>query len=395
VVPPSADAIDSEHWRELLRLAGESRGDHQLLDELLAIFCEAVGASGAAIYSRQDEDLRQEQALGEDGFPARLNEELEEGLSMLSLPGGALVFRGASEEPTVDQLVLLIASTLQRQGFEANLRGVELEALYDVGLAIASTLNLDELGEEVLLRAIALLDARRGALFLDHEDGLKLERTIGGDAAEWVASDDPILGELLERRTPEGQELLPGASYLLGAAIEVDGRRRGLIVVADKESRTGVGPFGDAARRTLELFANQAAIALENARLHLAALEKERLEREMELAAQIQTRLLPTTVPDVSGFEILGWSRPARHVGGDYYDLISLKEGSWGLVVGCTRRCAFCSINSKSAPICSRGSIAIFQRPARPTSSSPSSWPRSTRTTAPFTFSMRVTTRPC
>ena len=72
----------------MLRLAGESRGDHQLLDELLAIFCDAVGASGVAIYSRHDEDLRQEQALGEDGFPARLNEELEEGLSMLSLPGG-------------------------------------------------------------------------------------------------------------------------------------------------------------------------------------------------------------------------------------------------------------------------------------------------------------------
>jgi sigma-B regulation protein RsbU (phosphoserine phosphatase) len=342
-VAPPANGIDSEHWRELLRLAGESRGDHQLLDELLAAFCDAVGASGAAVYQRRDGDLRQEQSFGADGFPARLSDEPEPGLGMLSLPGGALAFRNAEREAAVDQVVLLIASTLQvrelrrrlkRQGFEANLRGVELEALYDVGLAIASTLNLEELAEEILLRAISLLDARRGALFLINGDVLDLERTIGGDAIEHIESADPSITALLERETLEEQTLLPGASYLLGAAIEVEGRRRGLIVVADKESRTGVGPFGDAARRTLELFANQAAIALENARLHLEALEKERLEREMELAAQIQTRLLPTTVPQVSGFEILGWSRPARHVGGDYYDLIALKEGSWGLVVG-------------------------------------------------------------
>ncbi len=340
---PSASEIDSGHWRELLRLAGDPRGDHQLLDELLAAFSDSIGASGAAVYQRYDEELRQEQSWGADGFPARLRGELDPGFGLLSMPGGALVFRDAVEEAAVDQVVLLIASTLQvrqlrrrlkRQGFEANLRGVELEALYDVGLAIASTLNMEELGEVILLRAISLLDARRGVLYLTDGDELELERTIGGDATERVSLQDPDVAALLERRSPEGQNLLPGASYLLGAAIEVDGERRGLIVVADKESRTGVGPFGDAARRTLELFANQAAIALENARLHREALEKERLEREMELAAQIQQRLLPTLVPEVSGFAILGWSRPARLVGGDYYDLIALKEGSLGLVVG-------------------------------------------------------------
>ena len=60
------------------------------------------------------------------------------------------------------------------------------------------------------------------------------------------------------------------------------------ILVGDKESRSGVGPFRDSDRRTLGLFANQAAIALENARLHCQAVEKERLEREMHLAAEIQ-----------------------------------------------------------------------------------------------------------
>ena len=55
---------------------------------------------------------------------------------------------------------------LKEQSFAVNYRGVELEALYDVGLAIASMLNLEQLGEEILLRAVSLLDARRGALYL-------------------------------------------------------------------------------------------------------------------------------------------------------------------------------------------------------------------------------------
>ena len=72
---------------------------------------------------------------------------------------------------------------IHEQSFQAKFRGVELEALYDVGLAIASTLDLDELSEEVLLRAISLLDARRGALyFLEEEGRYRLKSTIGGEA---------------------------------------------------------------------------------------------------------------------------------------------------------------------------------------------------------------------
>ena len=96
----------------------------------------------------------------------------------------------------------------------------------------------------------------------------------------------------------------------------MDGGPRGLIAVGDKESRRGVGPFLASDRRTLSLFANQAALALENARLHLQALEKERLEREMHLAAEIQRQILPKGAPVVEGFELIGWYRPARQVGG-------------------------------------------------------------------------------
>lgn len=219
----------------------------------------------------------------------------------------------------------------KRRQFEVNYRGVEREALYDVGLAIAGTLNLEELSEEILQRAVSLLDARRGAFFRRNGDDLELAQTFGGDAADKVSMGE--LEGLLAGRQPAGGDVLPGSEYLLAVPVGVASQLKGLLVVGDKESREGVGPFGDPDRRTLELFANQAAIALENAYLHRQALEKERLEREGELAAEIQKRLLPETTPEIHGFELTGWSRSARMVGGDYFNYIRLEDGAYFVVL--------------------------------------------------------------
>ncbi len=64
-----------------------------------------------------------------------------------------------------------------------------------------------------------------------------------------------------------------------------------------------------------------------------ALVEKERLEREMELAREIQQRLLPKTFPQLAGFDCAAASQPARHVGGDFYDVIPLGSDRVGLVM--------------------------------------------------------------
>jgi sigma-B regulation protein RsbU (phosphoserine phosphatase) len=222
---------------------------------------------------------------------------------------------------------------LKDQQFQVNYRVVELESLYDVGLAIAATLDLDRLADEVLLRAVSLLDARRGALYLLEDGTYRLDRTFGGNAAPSIEAADPGLSLCMDGgAVPPG--LLPGATHLLSLPIAVENRPKGLLVVGDKESRRGVGPFLASDRRTLALFANQAAIALENARLHREALERERLEREMQVAAEIQRQILPKGAPPVPGYQLVGWNLPARQVGGDYYDLLALPDGRVELVVG-------------------------------------------------------------
>lgn len=333
-------------WDELLTLSRDEASERQMLERLLDLWRREHGADSAGLYLERGGALQQESSVGahlplviEGGIPA-------DGLGSLKFPGGRLLFSpsGSPDETAAnDPLTLLLASALKssrlkqelkEQQFQVNYRVVELEALYDVGLAVASTLDLDRLSEEILLRAVSLLDARRGALYILEDGRYRLDRTFGGEAAPWLLGEHPELRRFLTGGGEPPAHLLPGARYLLGVPIEVESGPRGLIAVGDKESRRGVGPFLASDRRTLSLFANQAALALENARLHLQALEKERLEREMHLAAQIQRQILPKGAPVVPGYELIGWYRPARQVGGDYYDLFRREDGRVGLVLG-------------------------------------------------------------
>lgn len=333
-------------WRELRSLAAEESRERAYLERLLSLWCDHHGAGGAGLYARHDGHFHLEAAGGpERRFPPRVDAAPEVDALCLELPRGFLAYRTDEpvEAPDDDPLTLLLAtgldnrhlrSRLKEHRFQVNYRGVELEALYDVGLAIASTLDLEDLSEEILLRAVSLLDARRGALYLAGDDRFRLHRTLGGDARDsFVPLADPESGAG-QRRLRVPDDLLPGAEHLLAVPIEIETDVRGVLVMGDKESRRGVGPFSPEDRRTLRLFANQAAIALENARLHRQELEKQRLEREMELAAEIQRQILPDKSPEVAGFDLEGRSRPARQVGGDYYDLLRLPDGRLRLALG-------------------------------------------------------------
>jgi sigma-B regulation protein RsbU (phosphoserine phosphatase) len=331
---------DPGPWSELLDLSRNEVGEGPLTEKLLWLWAARHDASAAGVYLRRDGHLEQECAVG-DPLPQILDEKALEAFRSLPLPDGRLVYAG-KEAQDGEPLTVLLGSALRSarlrrelkdQQFLVNYRVVELENLYDVGLAIAAMLDLDRLSDEVLLRAVSLLDARRGALYLLEGGTYRLDRTFGGSAAPSIVADDPGLSLCMEGgAVPPG--LLPGATHLLSLPIASENRPKGLLVVGDKESRRGVGPFLASDRRTLALFANQAAIALENARLHREALERERLEREMQVAAEIQRQILPKGAPAVTGYQLVGWNRPARQVGGDYYDLLALPDGRVELVVG-------------------------------------------------------------
>ena len=93
-------------------------------------------------------------------------------------------------------------------------------------------------------------------------------------------------------------------------------------------------PFNDDEISLFSAFAYQAAIAMENLRLHIEELEKQRLEQELALAHQIQQGFSPDEPPSIEGISISGLSIPALQVGGDYYDFIPITQNQLGIAVG-------------------------------------------------------------
>src|SRR5690606_28496798 len=84
----------------------------------------------------------------------------------------------------------------------------------------------------------------------------------------------------------------------------------------------------------ISVYAAQAALALENARLFEEQLEKERLSRELDIAREVQSKLLPQRLPRVRGLTIAASSISAHEVGGDYYDFLQLDENRLAFIIG-------------------------------------------------------------
>jgi serine phosphatase RsbU (regulator of sigma subunit)/pSer/pThr/pTyr-binding forkhead associated (FHA) protein len=80
--------------------------------------------------------------------------------------------------------------------------------------------------------------------------------------------------------------------------------------------------------------ANQASIAMENARLHEGAVAQARVERDLRIANQVQLSFLPRAVPQVAGYEFAAHYQPALAVGGDYYGFIPMPDSRLAVAVG-------------------------------------------------------------
>ena len=90
--------------------------------------------------------------------------------------------------------------------------------------------------------------------------------------------------------------------------------------------------------RLLQSVATQTALALENSRLTEAiareTAHRERVNRELEIARDVQQRLFPQQLPPIAGLDYFAICRPALRVGGDYYDFLPLREGKLGIAIG-------------------------------------------------------------
>ena len=103
------------------------------------------------------------------------------------------------------------------------------------------------------------------------------------------------------------------------------------VVYVDNRYQKGI--FTQADLELLESIASSAGIAIENARLYQVAVDKGRMERELQVAREVQASLIPPYVPQLKGWEFAACWKPAHEVSGDFYDFITLPQGRTGLVV--------------------------------------------------------------
>lgn len=119
-------------------------------------------------------------------------------------------------------------------------------------------------------------------------------------------------------------------SIAIVAPLIYRGDKKGILLIGKRLDNT---EFSDDNLSFIELIANALITALENNRLFMEELQKEKLERELDLAKEIQNNLLPKTNPLVQGWDIVGKSIPSKTVGGDYFDIIQIKQNEYLFVI--------------------------------------------------------------
>ena len=91
--------------------------------------------------------------------------------------------------------------------------------------------------------------------------------------------------------------------------------------------------FSQEDKQLLAAVAGQMAFIIEHSKLVGRIVEEERLLRELALATEVQQRLFPENAPETNTLDLAGFCQPAREIGGDYYDFLSLEEGQIGLAI--------------------------------------------------------------
>jgi serine phosphatase RsbU (regulator of sigma subunit) len=117
--------------------------------------------------------------------------------------------------------------------------------------------------------------------------------------------------------------------YAASAPLKSHQKINGYLFVAKKAEV----PFDDEDKNAMETFSDYASIAIENAKLLKASIEKERLERELDVAREMQGKILPQSIPKVKHLEISSVFVPAFEVGGDYYDFFELPNNKFGFII--------------------------------------------------------------
>ncbi len=231
------------------------------------------------------------------------------------------------------------------------------ETLLKISREIQSKNMLDEVLTAILDGVVALTNARDAMLWMPDETGEwqpRMTRNIRlfGSAGELQTK----VRTLVEQMAANGkhyvfhksgrQEFIQNINVVSGLPcrmLALSMRSRKIVDSREKAQKVlGVivlrianqaMVFDSRKISLLESLSTQAVVAIENALLYSEALAKRKIDNELELAQQIQNRLLPREIVSVPGTDIAAFSRAHSYVGGDYYDLLQVRDKALAIAI--------------------------------------------------------------
>jgi len=310
---------------------GELAADRQLLcegDELT--ICDMVFVFNAEV-PRSDVPADEEPATDSQAT-AMLVDDLEKPLSSSTIMSKVDVSSGSSG--------------LQ---VEVNTEA-KLRALIEIGQSMGKALGLQDVLSSLLKSLFAIFvqadrgfivlkDRRTGRLVpkavkyrrMDDTQTIRISRTIVGNVME---SKQAILSAdaAADSRFDMAESIVDFhiRSMMCAPLVASEGQALGVIQIDTLDQRSR---FSQQDLDVLASVACQAAIAVENAELHDAAVRQQALARELALAHEVQQRLLPAAPPQMDRYDFFGFYEPANELGGDYYDYVGLSGGRLAVVV--------------------------------------------------------------
>jgi sigma-B regulation protein RsbU (phosphoserine phosphatase) len=226
---------------------------------------------------------------------------------------------------------------------------VKLAALIEITQNLGRVLALDEVLPQVLKSLFKIfVQADRGFIVLESPDGVLIPRWVRlrrEDSGDTLRISRTIIRQVMESKeailsadaaSDERFEMSQSIadfrirSMMCAPLLDSEGNAFGALQIDTLDQRHR---FTQEDLELLVSTASQAAIAIQNAQLHESALKRRELERDMQLAHEVQHGFLPEKRPDLAGYEFFDYYQPADQIGGDYYDYIPLPDGRLAIVV--------------------------------------------------------------
>jgi len=341
---------------ELSRLTGVSV---QLVDEKSRIISRRDPTAAGGKGSWQVEDRNADAVSHTPGstvIPLTLEGST---IGSLVIGPGAPALPSNARDVLVRALSLLARTTGELCEHENDLRHrlKEVSAMHRVSTLLSRATKPEQVLDAALESVLDAMELDAGAIMLlkQDADGVISEREEDLVRAasrhlsdDWLDCPTPLSKDrLFDRLALEGQivtsedvtidprVLIPDRAKAerLAATIQAglifQNRPIGVIRLYSRTPRQ----FSDSDARLLRSIAQQAAVALEQARLLSLERYQQKVDRQLELAADVQRRMLPTAHVEKPGFDIAARYQPTMELGGDFYDYLDL-NGHIGLTVG-------------------------------------------------------------